>query len=195
MFPHLRANLLLVLSTFVVCAMLYPLTLLAIGQGLFPTTASGSLVMGVDGKPVGSRLIAQEFKADEWFQPRPSAVGYTANASGGSNLGANNLKFRERVVESLKSRGEKTNLPVDAITTSGSGLDPHITLKNAEGQLDRVATAWATKSQREVGQVKTTLDTILKANSFEPLMGLAGSEPLVNVLEVNLEVQRQMTTK
>lgn len=192
MTAHLRANLLLLGLTFVVCSVLYPLSVLAVGRGLFPTKASGSLVAGPDGKPVGSRLIAQEFKGDEWFQPRPSAAGYNAAASGGSNLGANNPKLRERVEETLKARPEKAGVPADAVTTSGSGLDPHITLKNAQGQLDRVATAWAAKKGIDEVQVRRVVEAVLREAAFEPLAGLAGGEPLVHVLEVNLELIRRL---
>jgi len=192
MVAHLRANLLLLVLTAVVCSVLYPLAILAVGQGLFPTKASGDIVAGPDGKPVGSRLIAQEFKGDEWFQPRPSAVGYTANASGGSNLGANNPNLRKRVVESLKSRSEKDGVPADAVTASGSGLDPHITLKNAEGQLDRVIAAWSAKKSLDPAQVRETVRGILTEASFAPLAGLAGGDSLVNVLEVNLQLATKL---
>jgi K+-transporting ATPase ATPase C chain len=192
MAKHLRANLLLIGLTSVVCSMLYPLFLLAVGQGLFPTRASGGIVTGPDGKPVGSRLIAQEFKGDEWFQPRPSAVGYTANASGGSNFGANNPKLRERVEETLKGRPEKAGVPADAVTASGSGLDPHITLKNARGQLDRVVAAWAAKKNLDPAQVRSTVEAVLTQAAFEPLAGLSDGESLVNVLEVNLEIAARL---
>lgn len=192
MTKHLRANLLLLGLTFLVCTVLYPLSVLAVGQGLFPTRASGSIVTGSDGKPVGSRLIAQEFKGDEWLQPRPSAVGYTANASGGSNWGANNTKLRERVEETLKARPEKASVPADAVTASGSGLDPHITLKNARGQLDRVVAAWAAKKNLDPARVRSTVEAVLAETAFEPLAGLGGGEPLVNVLEVNLEIARRL---
>lgn len=192
MTKHLLANLLLLGLTFVICAVLYPLALLAVGQGLFPSKASGDLVAGPDGKPVGARLIAQEFKGDEYFQPRPSAVGYNAAGSGGSNLGANNPKLRERVEETLKARSEKAGVPTDAVTASGSGLDPHITFKNATGQLDRVVTAMAVKSKLDPAQVRGTVEAVLKGAAFEPLSGLAGGEPLVNVLEVNSEIARRL---
>ena len=100
---HLRANLVLLGLTVTTCAVLYPLAVLAVGQTLFPTNANGSLVAGPDGKPAGSRLVAQEFKGDEWFHPRPSACAYNAAASGGSNLGANNPKLRERVAADLRA--------------------------------------------------------------------------------------------
>ena len=190
MLAHLRANLLLLVLTVTICSVLYPLTVLAVGQVLFPTTAAGSLVTGPDGKPVGSRLIAQEFKGEKYFQPRPSAAGYNAAGSGGSNLGANNPKLRERVEETLKGRSEKSGVPADAVTASGSGLDPHVTLKNARGQLDRVA-AWAAKSGGDATKVRGVVEEVLSAAAFEPTAGLVGGGPLVNVLEVNLELARR----
>jgi K+-transporting ATPase ATPase C chain len=116
--------------------------------------------------------VAQEFKGKEWFWPRPSAAEYNAAESGGSNWGANNPKLRERVEETLKSRSEKSLIPADAITASGSGLDPHITLANAEGQLDRVVAAWATKTGSSPAQIRGAVEAILKQAAFEPLAGL-----------------------
>lgn len=101
MLAHLRSNLLLVVLTLLVGVVAYPAVLLAFGQLVVPTSANGSLVNGPDGKPVGSSQLAQEFKGDEWFKPRPSGVGYNAAGSGGSNLGANNPKLRLRVVQQL----------------------------------------------------------------------------------------------
>ena len=195
MFSQLRANLILLVATLFLAAVVYPLAVLAVGQGLFPSSANGSLVNGPDGQPVGSRLIAQEFKGDEWFQPRPSAASYNASASAGSNYGANKKEFRERVEESLKGiapNGE--TVPADAVTTSGSGLDPHITLPNAKGQLDRVVGAWATKTKLDSARVKATVEGLLNEMAFQPLAGLAGGDPLVNVLELNLEMQKQLPT-
>jgi K+-transporting ATPase ATPase C chain len=193
MTKHLRANLWLLGLTVVVGSVLYPIAVLAVGQGLFPVSASGSLVIGPDGRLVGSRLVAQEFKGDEWFRPRPSAVGYNAGASGGSNLGANNPKLRERVAEELKARAEKKGVPADAVTTSGSGLDPHITRRNANGQLDRVVAAWSARTGTDPSRVRGVVLGVLDAASFAPLAGLAGGEPLVNVFEVNLELGRRLT--
>lgn len=104
MLDHVRVNLLLLVLTLVICSALYPLALLAVGQGLFPANASGSLITGADGKPIGSRLIAAEFKGDEWFHPRPSAADYNAAASSGSNLSANNPKLRQRAASILQAR-------------------------------------------------------------------------------------------
>src|SRR5690348_13145214 len=98
---HLRANLWLVALTLLLCSVLYPLALLGVGQALFPTQANGSLIAGRDGQPIGSRLIAQNFTGDQYFQPRPSAANYNAAASGASNWGANNPKLRFRVAWQL----------------------------------------------------------------------------------------------
>src|SRR5437879_1504570 len=99
---HLRANLWLLVLTVLICCVLYPAVLWGIGQVLFPNEAAGSLLMGPDGKtPVGSRLIAQAFSGDEYFQPRPSAVSYNASASGASNWSASNPKLRDHVARQL----------------------------------------------------------------------------------------------
>ena len=98
---HLRANLWLFGLSLLLCCVIYPGLLLGIGQVAFPTQAEGSLVFDRDGKPIGSRLIAQPFTADEYFQPRPSAVSYNAAASGASNWGANNPLLRDRVARQL----------------------------------------------------------------------------------------------
>jgi K+-transporting ATPase ATPase C chain len=98
---HLRANLWLLVLTVILCCVLYPLVLWGIGRAAFPDQAAGSLVTGPDGKTIGSRLIAQPFTGDEYFQPRPSAAGYNAAASSASNWGASNPKLRARVAQAL----------------------------------------------------------------------------------------------
>jgi potassium-transporting ATPase KdpC subunit len=316
---HLRAILWLLGLTLVVCSVLYPLVLWGIGSALFPSRAAGSLVNGPDGQPVGSRLIAQPFNGDEWFQPRPSAVGYNAAGSGGSNWGASNPKLRFRVARQLgpivkyaggpnkgqpvgpdverwfaekdrvatwaaanptaaaewaktddatkkyvadwakanpdvlqrwkidntdaaeppdpeqapdavavpflasfAARHPKTfpglkdgalapvsegseiqgvffdawlqehpnadleKVPADMVTASGSGLDPHITLRSARYQLDRVVAARAAKpGAGDPARIREQTEAVLREHAFTPLGGLVG-EPLVNVLEVNL---------
>jgi K+-transporting ATPase ATPase C chain len=326
MFAHLRANLALTVATILICAVAYPALLLGIGQVVFPGSANGSLVAGPDGKPVGSRLIAQPFAADEDFWPRPSAASYNAAAAGGSNWGPNNPKLRDRAAQLLgplvryrkdgprkgapvgpdieawfaaapdraatwaadnptpagnwakadmsgdeygpngkavqkwiadtkkdagtkpedavaeffadwvkahpgtfpgqvevPAAGGKTEkqvkpvkegtviqalffdtwlrdpanrekaadiekVPADFVSASGSGLDPHITLRNARWQFDRVAAAWAKKTGTDESAVRKQIDEVLTSNSGSPLFGLAG-EPLVNVLEVNLALR------
>src|SRR4051812_49356183 len=101
MFAHLRANLCLLALTLLLCCVLYPLALWGVGRVLFTTQAEGSLIEGPGGKPIGSHLIAQAFTGDEWFQPRPSAAGYNAAASGASNWGASNPLLRDRVARQL----------------------------------------------------------------------------------------------
>src|SRR5579875_3431839 len=181
---HLRANLWLLGSTVLICCVLYPLALWAIGQSVFPEKASGSLIVE-NGKVVGSRLIAQPFTRPEYFWPRPSAVSYDASASGGSNLSANNPKLRERVVKRLSELESQRDVPADLVMASGSGLDPHITLKNAYYQLDRVTDAWTKKTGKKPQEIRTIIEKILNEKASAPLGGLAGV-PLVNALEVNL---------
>ena len=355
---HLRGNLLLLAFTVVICCVLYPAVMYAIGRGLFPTAVSGSLVneKGEDTRDAkdarGSRLIGQPFSNDEYFWPRPSAASYNATASGGSNWGANNPKLRDRVCQQLgpmvvykkgsrsagtgpeartpqqdievwfatvpdravswasdvsvgpanwaktdyaaktdttpekyglpgeyilqwakdhpevteewkKANPDKTDdpkpedlvgsffasfakahpgkfpgvaeveqpdkskvkriepvssdaaihsnffdlwlsdpankdkaadletVPVDMVTASGSGLDPHITARNALSvyQLDRVAKKRAA-SPTDVEKTKQGIAALVRAKSFTPLSGLVG-EPLVNVLELNVELDKQ----
>jgi K+-transporting ATPase ATPase C chain len=317
MLSHVRANLWLLVLTLVLCSGVYPLALWAIGQTVFRQQAEGSLLHGPDGKVVGSRLIAQPFTADEYFQPRPSAVSYNAAASGASNWGANNYLLRERVARQLgplvkyhngprkgqpvgpdveswfqKDRfqgkagivaqwaqahptvaqnwvkADKSNtefvvrwqsshpaevaqwvkdnpdtpepkpedlavpffrsysaahpgdfpsadernktkdiqgiffdmwrqehpqadleeVPADLVMASGSGLDPHITLKNALYQLDRVAAKWAKDSHRDEAQVRTEITDLLRRKAEAPFGALVGVD-LVNVLEVNLALR------
>jgi K+-transporting ATPase ATPase C chain len=304
-----------------------------VGQAFFPFQANGSIVAGPDGKPVGSRLIAQPFTKDEYFQPRPSAASYDASASASSSLAASNYALRDRVgrtlgpiakyrsgpkagqlvspdietwfqkdmyqgsphivaqwadlhnalaqawvkadpthsafadnwakthpalltkwikdnlgtpqpkgddlaviffenfsrenpgrfpsavtrkgadgkdqttIEALKDgsdiqsiffdmwrqdhpEADLQDVPGDLVTTSGSGLDPHITLQNAEYQLDRVASKWATNLKRDPAAVRQEIEGILQKNATAPWLGLAG-EKFVNVLEVNLELRKR----
>jgi K+-transporting ATPase ATPase C chain len=308
----------------------YPAVLWTVGQALFPFGANGSLLRGPDGKPVGSRLIAQPFTPDEYFRPRPSAASYDGSASASSTLAPSNYLLRDRVARMLgpivkyrsgpkqgqlvgpdverwfqadryrgaphivaqwarahpglarswitaepirtqfvnewaKSHPEvvarwandnpgtppgppglavvffatfaKENpgqfpsartrrtaeggsvttiepvregtdirstffdmwrhehadadleaVPGDMVTASGSGLDPHITLQNAEYQLDRVASKWARNTGRDPVRVRAEVEDLVRARARAPLGGLVG-EPLINVLEVNLELR------
>jgi K+-transporting ATPase ATPase C chain len=194
---HLRANLWLLVLTLLICAVLYPLVLWGIGQAIFPHQAQGSLLTAPDGQPVGSRLIAQPFSSDDYFHPRPSAVSYNAAATGGSNWGAANPALRKRVEEEIaKLRKENPTMatrliPADLVTTSGSGLDPHLTLKAALYQLDRVADAWAKRTGADTASTRAEIERLLRDNAHAPLGGLAGA-PLVNVLEVNLELRERL---
>ncbi|HTC93108.1 MAG TPA: potassium-transporting ATPase subunit C [Terriglobales bacterium] len=328
---YISKSLILLGLTVVICCIVYPLVVWAIGQTVFPFQANGSLVKGPDGTVVGSKLIAQPFTKDEYFQPRPSAASYDASASASSTLGPSNYLLRDRVARALgpivKYRSGPTagqlvapdveqwfqkdvyqgaphivaqwadmhnglatawvsadpthaaylndwakahptvvadwvkgnpatpqpqatdlavvffenfskdnpgkfpsavtrtgpdgkpqttiepvkdgsdvqsiffdmwrqdhadvdlqEVPGDMVTTSGSGLDPHITLQNAEFQLDRVSAKWAADTKRDPATVRNEIKQILQANTSAPLAGLAG-EKMVNVLEVNLELR------
>ena len=328
---HIRANLLLLVLSVVLCSILYPGILLIIGQTVFHDKAEGSILYGKDGKAIGSRLIAQPFSGEGYFQPRPSAASYNAAGSGASNWGANNYLLRERVARQLgpivkyagARKGEpvgpdveawfqqdkfqdqpgivaqwagahstvasnwakadplngayvmawasehadevvqwkkennnsepkpedlagiffasyskdhpgtfpsaveiagvegKTEkqiqpvnegsdiqgiffdmwrqehptaelepVPADMVMASGSGLDPHITLRNALYQLDRVASARAAQTNRDPAQIRKEIEDILHKHGEAPLGGLVGVE-LVNVLEVNLALREK----
>lgn len=308
----------------------YPAVLWAVGQTVFPFQANGSLLRGPDGKPVGSRLIAQPFTRDEYFHPRPSAASYDGSASASSTLAPSNYLLRDRVARTLgpvvkyrsgpkqaqlvgpdverwfredryaraphivaqwaaahpglarswvtaepireqfvnewakshpdvvatsvkdnpgappkasnlavvfftafaednpgqfpaavtqqtadgrtvttieRTRGgtdirsiffdmwrdehadaDLEALPADMVTASGSGLDPHITLQNAEYQVDRVASKWAQKTKRDPAAIRAEVEDLVRSKARAPLGGLVG-EPLINVLEVNLELR------
>ena len=330
---HVTKSLWLLGSTIVICCLVYPLVVWAIGQTFFPFTANGSMVTGPNGKMVGSLQIAQPFTKDEYFWPRPSAASYDGSSSASSTLAASNYLLRDRVARALGpivkyASGEKkgqlvapdvetwfqqdryqgnphivaqwadnhnelaqswvsadpshtpyitnwakahkaevadwikqnpatpqpqasdlavmffenfskqnpgkflsavtkqlpggksqtviepvasgsdvqsiffdmwrqdhpdadlANVPGDMVTTSGSGLDPHITLDNAEYQLDRVASKWATDTKRNPTQLRAEIEQILQADAFAPLGGLVG-EKMINVLQVNLELTKR----
>jgi K+-transporting ATPase ATPase C chain len=327
---YVSKSLLLLLFTVPILCLLYPAAVWVIGRAFFPFQANGSLLTGPDGQVVGSKLIAQPFTKDEYFQPRPSAASYDASASSSSALAPSNYALRDRVARTLgpivkyrsglkagqlvapdieawfqqdryqgnpaivaqwadlhnglttawvgadpthaayvdswtkahpavvadwvkanpstpqpkaadlavvffetfskenpgrfPSAVTKTgadgkpqtsiepvkdgsdiqsiffdmwrqdhpdadleNVPGDLVTTSGSGLDPDITLQNAEYQLDRVASKWAADTKRDPAAIRGDIDQILQANAKAPFGGLAG-EKMVNVLEVNLEL-------
>lgn len=330
---YITKSLWLLGSSVVICCLIYPLAVWAIGQTFFPFTANGSMVTGPDGKQVGSLLIAQPFTKDEYFWPRPSAASYDASASASSTLAASNYLLRDRVARMLgpivkyksgakagqlaapdveawfqrdRYQGKanivaqwadnhnelaqswvsadpshaqyvnawakshkaavtdwikqnpgtpqpqasdlavvffenfskdnpgkfpsqvttqlpngKTqtsiapvasgsdiqsiffdmwrqdhpdtdlaNVPGDMVTTSGSGLDPDITMDNAQYQLDRVASKWATELKRDPAQVRSEINTIIQTDAYAPMNGLFG-ERMVNVLRVNLELRKR----
>jgi K+-transporting ATPase ATPase C chain len=327
---YISKSLFLLLFTVLIVCILYPAAVWVVGRVFFPFQANGSLLTGPDGQVVGSKLIAQPFTKDEYFQPRPSAASYDASASSSSALAPSNYALRDRVARTLgpivkyrsgpksgqlvapdveawfqqdryqgspaivaqwadlhnglttawvaadpthgayvdswtkahpavvadwvkanpstpqpkaadlavvffetfskenpgrfPSAVTKTgadgkpqtsiepvkdgsdiqsiffdmwrqdhpeadleNVPGDMVTTSGSGLDPDITLQNAEYQLDRVASKWAADAKRDPAAIRGEIDQILQANAKAPFGGLAG-EKMVNVLEVNLEL-------
>ena len=183
-FSHIRGAVVSTLVLAIVCCGLYPLIVFAISQAFFYEKANGSLILDKDGAVRGSKLLAQGFTADKYFHPRPSAAGngYDATSSGGSNLGPTSQKLndaiKDRVDAYRKENGlnEKEPVPADAVTASGSGLDPHISMRNAELQIPRVAKA------RGLSEKK--LHKLIEQNTNGRDLGLLG-DPGVNVLSLN----------
>ena len=163
----------------------YPLVVTGIAQVAFQHEADGSLIKE-NGRVVGSELIGQPFEGDKWFQPRPSAADYDGLASGGTNLGPTNPELinavKQRVKQYRKQNGLGANeaVPVDAVTSSGSGLDPHISKLNAQYQARRVADA------RGISMKK--LQQLIDDNTDDASLGFLG-EPGVNVLQLNLALR------
>ena len=176
------------LALAIVCCGIYPLVVFGIAQLAFPDQANGSLIVGKDGTIHGSRLLGQQFTADKYFISRPSDAGangmaYDATSSGGSNLGPTSQKLNDSIKQNIASYRTQNNLdtntpvPADAVTASGSGLDPHISVRNAELQTPRVAKA------RSLGEDKVR--ELIRANTDAADLGFLG-EPGVNVLPLNL---------
>ena len=183
--PALRITLVMTVLT----GLIYPLAVTGLCQVLFHDKANGSLIT-VNDQVVGSALIGQNFSRKQYFQPRPSAAGndgYDPTASGGSNLGPTNQKLIDRVKASVeKFRKEnptfKGPLPADLVTTSGSGLDPHISPASAAAQVNRVARARGIPAEQ--------LQSIVDKHTEGRDLGFLG-EPRVNVLLLNLALDRQ----
>lgn len=168
------------LVTTVLFGLAYPLVITGLAQVIFPENANGQLIRAADGTVIGSRLIGQPFVSPGYFRSRPSAANYDAAASSGSNLGPMNPKLIDRVkADSARLQAENpgTPVPVDLITTSGSGLDPHITPAAAEFQVPRVA--------RERGMSEDELRQLVNQHTVQRQFGFLG-EPRVNVVELNL---------
>jgi potassium-transporting ATPase KdpC subunit len=184
--PALRIMLVLTILT----GLLYPGLVTGICQLAFPAQANGSLVFG-DGKVIGSALIGQGFSKPEYFHPRPSAVNYDASNSGGSNLGPTNQALIDRVKSSRESfRRENPDyagpIPADLLTTSGSGLDPHISPASALAQATRVA--------RARGVVLAEVEKLIEQRAEQRQLGILG-EPRVNVLLLNLALDQKFPMK
>ena len=187
---ELRASIAATLLLAVLCCGIYPAVVWAVGQGLFSGKANGSLVR-VNGKVAGSSLLGQGFAAPNYFHPRPSAAGqgYDAAGSSGTNLGPTSKKLIESVKERVDAYRAENGLPpdarvpADAVTSSASGLDPHISVRNATLQAARVAKA------RGIGE-KEVLAKV-GAHTEGRTLGLLG-EPRVNVLTLNLSLDGKM---
>src|SRR6267154_2387315 len=190
---EIRSALLATLALAVVCCGLYPLVVFGISQALFAHKANGSLITDAKGNVQGSRLLGQQFTAKKYFHSRPSAAGngYDASNSGGSNLGPTSQKLHDSIAQNLSDyrsqNGLSTNAPVpaDAVTASGSGLDPHISVWNAELQAPRVAKAR--------GMSQEELRKLLGQSTDSPDLGFLG-EAGVNVLMLNLALDHAQSS-
>lgn len=185
---HLRTAVISVAALTLLTGCIFPLILFALGRLLAPDQAAGSLVTR-NGVVIGSRLIGQSFTRPEYFHPRPSAAGtgYDGTSSGGTNFGPSNPKLIE-AVRQLAQDYRKTNglptdatIPIDAVTASGSGLDPHISPANAELQIARVA--------RARGLDESAVRRLVAEHTQGPQLGFMGS-PRVSVLDLNLALDR-----
>ncbi len=178
---HLRIAVLMTIVTTILLGLAYPLAMTGIAQLLFPDKANGQLIRE-DGRVIGSRIIGQPFSGAGYFHSRPSAAGsgYDPLASGGSNLGPTNHALLDRIsadVARLAAENPEKPVPIDLVTTSGSGLDPDISPAAAEFQVPRIA--------RSRGISEDRLRALIREHTRGRDWGVFG-EPRVNVLELNL---------
>jgi K+-transporting ATPase ATPase C chain len=179
----------LTIVTLLLTGVVYPLVMTGLAQTLFPRRANGSMLVGKDGRLLGSELIGQGFASPAYFQPRPSAAGdgYDAANSGASNLGPTSAKLRDRVAADV-ARLQKQNpgahdpVPADLLTASGSGLDPHISPGAALWQVPRIA------AERRLDEER--LKSLLEAHTEGRQFGILG-ERRVNVLLLNLALDEE----
>jgi K+-transporting ATPase ATPase C chain len=180
---NLITAVLMTIATTILLGLVYPLVVTGLAQVIFPKQANGQIIQK-DGKTIGSRIIGQGFSGPEYFHSRPSAAGngYDAANSAGSNLGPTNQKLIDRVksdVATAQAENPGQPVPIDLVTTSASGFDPHITPAAAEFQLPRVA--------KERGATVEQVRTLMAKHTEARQLGVLG-EARVNVLELNLEL-------
>jgi K+-transporting ATPase ATPase C chain len=174
----------------IICCGIYPLIVYGVGRALFPHQANGSLMVDKKGNVIGSELLAQNFTGEKYFHPRPSAAGnngYDPTASGGSNLGPTSGQLYTNIMNNVAACRSDNNMPTnapvpaDAVTESGSGLDPHISVRNADLQIPRVA------KQRGLSEDKVR--ELVKENTSDRDLGVFG-EPRVNVNTLNFALDQ-----
>lgn len=187
---NLITAVLMTVATTILLGIIYPLVVTGLAQLIFPRQANGQLIQK-DGKVIGSSIIAQGFSSPGYFHPRPSFAGngYDPTNTNGSQLGPTNQKLIDRVkgdVTNAQAENPNTPVPIDLVTGSGSGLDPHITPASAEFQLPRVA--------KERGTGVDQLRPLVQKHTEDRQLGFLG-EPRVNVLELNLELDQRFPTK
>jgi K+-transporting ATPase ATPase C chain len=184
-FKDFRTAIIAMVAFSILCGLVYPLAITGIAQGVAPGKAGGSLIE-VNGEAVGSSLVGQNFSDPKYFHPRPSAAGkdgYDGTSSSGSNLGPSSQALVDAVTANLKTVREDNGLaedapvPVDAVTASGSGLDPHISPAYAELQVARVA--------KERGMKEDAVRSLVKKYTDGSTLFVMG-EPRVNVLRLNI---------
>jgi potassium-transporting ATPase KdpC subunit len=187
---NLLISVLMTVATTILLGIIYPLVVTGLAQVIFPHKANGQLIPR-DGKVVGSSIIGQGFAGAAYFHSRPSAAGngYDAANSAGSNLGPTNQKLIDRVkadVAAAQVDNPGKAVPIDLVTTSASGFDPHITPASAEFQLPRIA--------RERGTSIDQLRALVAQHTEGRQLGIFG-EPRVNVLELNLDLDERFPTR
>lgn len=177
-------NTLIAIRAFIIFSVLlglvYPLAITGIAQVAFPQKANGSLIVE-NNQAIGSSLIGQKFNKPEYFNSRPSAVDYNAAGSGASNLGPSSKKLADRVKADIAKSNLGANIPADAVLTSASGLDPHITIENAKLQAQRIA--------KIRGLQISKLDELISNNTDSEFLGIWGQEG-VNVLKLNIALEK-----
>ena len=190
----IKISILFTLFTALLLGGLYPLAVWAIGAGLFPHQANGSLIKNSQGQIIGSELIGQPFDAESYFHPRPSAAGngYDAGNSSGSNLGPTSKKLADAIQQHVLDYRKENNLsptaevPADAVTASASGLDPEISIQNAQIQATRVAKARNTDISKVLA--------LVAENTIQRNLGIFG-EPGVDVLTLNIALDKTTPTQ
>jgi len=182
---HLKTTVIVTIIFTIICCCIYPLVVFGLGQLIFPHQANGSLIVSKDGTVLGSELLGQNFTSDKYFHPRPSAAGtgYDGISSGGTNLGPTSQKLSDSVKAAVAQYRKENSLPddavvpADAVTSSASGLDPHISVENAKIQIARVAKA------RNLDPA--AVQVLMSEYTDKPWLGLLGDAG-VNVLKLNL---------